>query len=265
NLNLNIDLESEDKDAEVLALAAVLALERFRQPVGYTPLFFASIGWYSRVSSVREQAARVLDKLVDDPTGILHGLVRLETDYTVKFEALEAAGRSGAPAAAKAAVAAEAVRQGLVNVAASAVETSTLGRLRQRGLELLIEYGPADVGVTEYLEEIISGRLDINEQLTAVAALEADGRSEAVAVLVRFLKKQNERQLSGLSPADYRVVKSVIITLGEIGDPAAFEELTMVKISNWPAALVRDAQEALDKLKQATPAGGAGATVSVSS
>lgn len=249
NLNLNIDLESEDKDAEVLALAAVLALERFRQPVGYTPLFFASIGWYSRVSSVREQAARVLDKLVDDPTGILHGLVRLETDYTVKFEALEAAGRSGAPAAAKAAVAAEAVRQGLVNVAASAVETSTLGRLRQRGLELLIEYGPADVGVTEYLEEIISGRLDINEQLTAVAALEADGRSEAVAVLVRFLKKQNERQLSGLSPADYRVVKSVIITLGEIGDPAAFEELTMVKISNWPAALVRDAQEALHKLK----------------
>ncbi len=248
NLNLNIDLEQEDKDAEVLALAAVLALERFRQPVGFTPLFFASIGWYSRLSTVREQAARVLDTLVDDPTGILEGLVRLESEYTVKLEALEAAGRSAAPAAGKAVVAAEAVKQGLVNEPMNPVETSVLGRLRQRGLEMLIEYGPADPGVIQYLDEIISRQFDINEQLTAVAALEANGGTQATSVLINFLRKQNERQLSGLSPADYRLVRSVIITLGDIGDTAAFEELSMAKISNWPSALVREAEQALAKL-----------------
>ena len=43
NINLNIGIEADDTDSEILALAAVLALERFRQPVGFTPLFFASI------------------------------------------------------------------------------------------------------------------------------------------------------------------------------------------------------------------------------
>ena len=249
NLNLNIGAETEDKDAEVLALAAVLAIERFRQPVGFNPLFFASIGWYSKLSTVREQAARVLDTLVEDPTPILKDLVRLETDYAVKLEALEAEGRSKAPAEGKAAVAAEAIRQGLVNEPVNQAARSVLGRLRQRGLELLIVNGPAEVGVVKYLEEIIFRQFDINEQLTAVLALEFDGRSEAVAALVKFLKTQNERQQSGLTPADYRVIKSVIITLGNIGNQAAFEELTAVKISNWPSSVVHDAEEAIGKLK----------------
>lgn len=249
NLNLNIGAEAADKDSEVLALAAVLALERFRQPVGFNPLFFASIGWYSKVSSVREQAARALDTLVEDPTPILLDLVRLETDFAVKLEALEAEGRSKAPDSGKAAVAAEAIRQGLINEPASQSAKSTLARLRYRGLELLIEHGPAETGVEEYLEEIIFSQFDINEQLTAVLALETDGRAGAVNSLVRFLAAQNNRQISGLTPADYRVIKSVIKTLGNIGNQAAFEELTAVKISNWPSSVVRDADEAIGKLR----------------
>jgi hypothetical protein len=249
NLNLNIGAESTDKDSEVLALAAVLAIERFRQPVGFNSLFFASIGWYSKLSTVREQAARALDTLVEDPTPILNDLVRLETDHAVKLEALEAEGRSKAPAEGKAAVAAEAIRQGLVNEPANQAAKSILARLRQRGLELLITHGPAETGVEKYLEEIIYRQFDINEQLTAVLALETDGRTEAVAVLVRFLMIQNNRQISGLTPADYRVIRSVIKTLGNIGDQTAFEELTAVKISNWPSSVVRDANEAIGKLK----------------
>jgi HEAT repeat protein len=251
NLNLNIDLEAEDKDSEVLALSAVLALERFRQPVGYTPLFFASIGWYSKLSMVREQAARALDSLLEDPTDMLRSLVRLESEYSVKLEALRAAQRSQAPPGGKAEIAAEAIKQGLKNEPRNAVEKSNLGQLRQLGLDMLIEYGPADSDskVVPYLEEILFRRFDINEQLTAVGALEADGRSEAVAALVRYLKTQNERQLAGLLPADYRLVRSVIHTLGELGDPMAYEELVAVQISNWPSSVVRDAKTALGNLQ----------------
>ncbi len=249
NLNLNIDLEAQDKDSEVLALSAVLALERFRQPVGFTPLFFASIGWYSKISTVRQQAERVLDTLVNDPTEMLKGLVRLESEYAVKLEALEVANRSQAPDPGKAAVAAEAIRQGLINEPANPSEQSTLGRLRQLGLEMLIAYGPAGTEVVPYLEEILFRQFDINEQLTAVDALEADGSREAVGALIRFLRTQNERQLAGLIPADYRLVRSVINTLGEIGDPAAFEELMAVQISNWPSSVERDAEAAVEKLQ----------------
>ena len=248
NLNLNIGLEGQDKDSEVLALAAVLALERFRQPVGFTPLFFASIGWYSKLSSVRVQATRVLDSLVDDPTEILRDLLTLEGVLQVKLEALEAEARSNAPASGKASIAAEAIRQGLINEPTVATDRSTLSLMRQRGMAVLIEYGPAEPWVIEYLEEILDRNFDINEQLTAVEALKSDGGDEAVLALVRFLKKQNDRQLAGLSPADYRIVRSTIQTLGDIGNSMAFEELATVKISNWPGSIVRDADAALKKL-----------------
>lgn len=249
NLNLNIGVESEDTDSEVLALSAVLALERFKQPVGYTPLFFASIGWYSKLSSVREQAARVLDNLVDDPTPMLIDLVRIEDDNAVKLEALEAEVRSDAPAQGKARVAVEAIRQGLIQKPVNQAEISALRRLRQRGLEVLKEHGPGNVEAVGYLQEILLGRFDVNEQLTAVTVLESDGRGEAVAALVQFLKAQNERQRSGAGPSDYRLTRSVIRTLGAIGDEAAFEELMAVKISGWPSSIVRDADEALERLR----------------
>ncbi len=248
NINLNIGIEADDTDSEILALAAVLALERFRQPVGFTPLFFASIGWYSKLSTVKAQATRVLDTLVDDPTDILTDLLRIEGVLSVKLEALEAEARSKAPSAGKASIAAEAIRQGLVNSPSVATDRSTLGMLRQRGMEILIEHGPADPWVIEYLEEIINGNFDVNEQLTAVEALKSDGGDNAVVSLVGFLKKQNDRQLAGLTPADYRIIRSTIQTLGEIGNELAFEELAAVKISNWPGAIVREADAALKNL-----------------
>ncbi len=249
NLNLNIGVEADDTDSEVLALAAVLALERFKQPVGYTPLFFASIGWYSKLSAVREQASRVLDNLIDDPTSMLNDLVRLENDNAVKLEALEAEVRSSAPKEGKAAVALEAIRQGLIHEPVNQAEKSALGRLRRRGLEVLKEYGPGDIEAIGYLEEILIRQFDVNEQLIAVTVLEADGRKEAVFALIRFLTAQNERQLSGIGPTDYRLVRSVIKTLGAIGDQAAFEELMAVKISGWPSSIVRDANEALERIQ----------------
>ena len=116
-------------------------------------------------------------------------------------------------------------------------------------MEVLIEHGPSEPWVIEYLVEIINRNFDINEQLTSIAALKADGGREAVTALVVFLRKQNERQLSGLTPADYRLIRSTINTLGDIGDPVAFEELTTVKVSNWPNSIVREAEAALKKLK----------------
>ncbi|MBT3275138.1 MAG: hypothetical protein HN368_18430, partial [Spirochaetales bacterium] len=157
--------------------------------------------------------------------------------------------RSRAPETRKADVAAEALRQGLINESFSASDRSVLGRLRQRSMEMIIEYGPAETESVEYLEEIMYRNFDINEQLTAIAVLESDGGAEAVQTLIRFLKVQNERQLSGLTPADHRLIRSTIQSLGAIGDSAGFEELTAVRISNWPSAIVREASDALEKLK----------------
>lgn len=249
NLNLNIETGREDKEAEVLALAAVLALERFSQPVGYTPLFFASIGWYSKLSSVREQASRVLDTLVADPTETLKDLVRLETQFDIKIEALMAEYRSNAPPEGKTAVAVEALQQGLVNQAGNATERSLLSRMRQNAMGIIREHGPGDDDSLDILEKLLYGRFDVTEKLTALETIGTYTGDNAALVLVKYLKLQNDRQMSGLAPEDYRVIKTTIRTLGILANPIAFEELSVVKISNWPPAVVRDADEAIKRIQ----------------
>ena len=232
NLNLNAGAEAQDKDSEVLALAAILALERFHHPVGYNPLFFASIGWYSKLSTVREQAARVLDALVEDPTDILLELVRLESQFGVKIEALIAEYRSGAEPGRKVQVAVEALNQGLVGQPKNATETSILSRLRLTAMAIIKEHGPADDGSIKHLEKLLYGRYEITEQLTALEVLGFYTSDAAVRTVIAFLKRQNDRQMSGISPEDYRIIRATIRTLGSIGNAGAFEELSAVKISN---------------------------------
>lgn len=254
NLNLNYDRSADtgaaDADAEILAYGCVLALERFKKPIGYTPLFFASIGWYSPASRVRQTAREVMPTVIDDPTDILKDLVKLEGEYSVKLQALQAERESSAPAERKVEVAVEALRQGLFREPTTVTEASALNQLRLDSMAMLITYGAKSEEAVGLLEELIYRNLDVNEKLTAIAALTAEGSDEAVMVLVDFLKLQNERQSSGVTPDDYRIIRATIQALGEMGSPLAVEELTVVRISNWTGSIVREANAALEKITE---------------
>ncbi len=248
NLNLNLDSGVRGTRAEVLAWSCVLALERLRQPVGFTPLFFASIGWYSPASGVRPKATEVMQDLMPDPTSVLEDIVRIESEPSIKLEALLAEDRSDASPEGKASVAAEALRQSLIHEPSTVVETTTYGRLRLKAMEMLIEHAIPSEQTVDYLGEVLSSGFDVNERITAILAIGSQRTEYATATLVRFLRRQNERQLAGITPADYRIIRSTIQVLGRIGDEAAVEELLAVGISNWPNSIVREAQEALDRI-----------------
>ena len=248
NLNLNYDTPRQDKDSEVLAYAAVLALERFKQPVGYNPLFFASIGWYGDVSDVKQQAARSMQLILEDPTDVLKDLIRLETEVAVKLAALRAEDVSQASPQRKSEAAAEGLRQGVITEPKNIRDSSTLAVIRVLSMDMLIRNGATASEPIPFLEELLYKQYDINEKLTALSVIETNRTDEAIAALIRFLKVQNERQSSGLVSDDFRVIKSTIKTLGEIGSQLAFEELTMVKVSNWTPAIVREAETALEKI-----------------
>ena len=250
NINLNYETTEQDKDAEVVAYACVLALKRLKEPVGYSPLFFASIGWYSSQSEVKEAAEEAMNEILPDPTDILVDLVKLEADYAVKYEALLAEGRSLAPPERISAVATEALNQGLIHEPKNTAETSMMSRLRLKAMEFLINVQSTNTEPIKLLDEMLYLNLDINEKLTVITALGANGSDDAVETLVRFLNHLNVRQSEGVVAADYRVVRAVIKTLGESGNSSATEELTAVKISGWTPAIAREADAALENLKQ---------------
>ncbi len=249
NLNLNYDTGRGDRASETLAYACVLALERLKDPAGFQPLFFASIGWYSPASGVRDKAGEVMRTLLEDPSDVLGDIVRSESNFQVKLEALEAEEQSTAPAQAKVEVAAEALRQGMIHEPRNVSEANALSRLRLTAMEMLIEYRAGGERSVRQLRELIYGNHDVNERITAILVLGNVGTGEAVDVLVDFLGRQNQRQLSGVTPEDYRIIRTTIRVLGQVGDERAFEELTAVGISDWPSSIEREAKEALEAIE----------------
>ena len=249
NINLNYETTEQDIDAEVVAYACVLALKRLKEPVGYSPLFFASIGWYSSQSEVKEAAEEAMNEILPDPTDILIDLVKLEADYAVKFEALLAEGRSFTPPERISVVATEALNQGLIHEPKNVAETSMMSRLRLKAMEFLINAQSTNAEPVKLLDEMLYLNLDINEKLTVITALGANGSEDAATALVKFLNHLNVRQSEGIVAEDYRVVRAVIKTLGESGNSSATEELTAVKISGWTPAIEREAAAALENLK----------------
>ena len=245
NLNLNLDTGIGKRDAEIVAFGAVLALERLREPVGYAPLFFASIGWYSPASGVKEKAEEVMFSLIEDPTEVLLDIVKLESDTEVKLKALLAESRSGAPASGVTRVAEESLRQSLLRRPISINEETVLSQMRLLSMELLVSHGGSSGSLDNLIEVATGASFNINERITAINAIAAEASENAVSALILFLRKQNERQQSGITPADYRIIRATIQMLGQLGDGAAVEELLAVGISDWPQAIERDAARAI--------------------
>ena len=233
---------------ERLARETVVALGRLRQVVGFEPAFFASIGWYSRDSDVAEQAQLAMNLMVSDPSPLFEDMIRSNADFDVKLAALVAQDNSLAPDAGKVTAAVAALEQGLNHHPSNSTEEVTLSRLRNRAAEMILNYGEGDEAAIADLKRAIYIDYDINERLAEITALRVIGTDEAITVLTEYLRYQNQRQLEGIGPRDYRTIYATLRALGESGSQIGREDITMVEFSGWTPAVEQAAAEALQML-----------------
>ncbi len=233
---------------ERLARETVVALGRLRQVVGFEQAFFASIGWYSRDSGVAKQAQLAMNKMVSDPSPLFEDMIRSNADFDVKLAALEAQDNSPAPDAGKVTAAVAALEQGLIHQPSNSTEEVTLSRLRNRAAEMIINYGEGDELAIADLKRAIYIDYDINERLAEITALRVIGTDAAITVLTEYLRYQNQRQLEGIGPRDYRTIRATLRALGESGSQIGGEAITMVEFSGWTPAVEQAAAEALQML-----------------
>ena len=247
--NLNFFPTGNSREEEIIAYACVLALERMRDISGFRPVFFASLGWYSPQSKVRDVAKRALQTMVDDPTDELKAIIISDSSFSEKQAALEAAVLSKAENRKKTGIAIIALDQALVNVGRTVKENIQLSQIRVTAMSSLINLESHDAAAVPLMEQVVYSAQDLNEVITAINALGTNATDEAVMALSKYLRYNNERMTANINPEDYRPVRATIFALGESGNPLAEEELLMVEHSNWANAIMRDAEEALDKLR----------------
>lgn len=254
NLNFNLgDIQNQRKD-EIVAYSLIIALERLKQPSSYSPLFFASTGWYSSLSGVRSKAVESMLSILDDPTEQLMQVLMDTKAYDIKLAALDAGFKSKASDANKAALAISAIKEGLLASPMNPTEKIQLKSLRVLALNILESVSEKPEEAILYMNRMLilyrTDRLfDIDEMVNLFQAFGTFSSDTSVKAQTEFLAYLTDRKESGRI-IDLRISKSSIIAIGNTGNPLGFEQLTNVQYSDsWENSVKREAKNALSKIK----------------
>src|SRR6056297_1385851 len=257
NINFNYDDIQNQRKNEIIAYALVTALGRLGEAVGYEPVFFASQGWYSGRRQVKQQAEKVLQQIVDDPSDQLLQILRTNDDFELKLAALEAAERSDAPESSKTELAAAAIDEGLNYSPKNKSESRILKTIRLNALEMLKKYPqPENERLLENLSSMLqmyrTNRLfDEDEMLPLLEAMGTFNGADVARPLAELMGYYNQRR-EVAPPDSYRIVRALIQAIGNVGHLAGIEELTIVTISDyWENSIQREAQAAISKIQAA--------------
>ncbi len=255
NINYAGSEVSKQRENEIIAYSLVKAFERLKHEAGLEHVFFASEGWYSGKSGVKEAAKRALQAMTDDPTDMLIGVIEKNDDFKWKLAALEAERRSNAAPERKAQVAAAALEEGVRLSFENLVQKRQLKQLRLTALRMLADLPkPEGSNLVPNMEKMLldyqrERAYDEDEVLQLLQTMGTFDSEEMAEIVSNFLAYLNERREFG-PVSSLRIAKQTIQTLGNIGSVKGIEELTVVKISQyWEGSVQREAETALEMIQ----------------
>jgi hypothetical protein len=183
------------------AAGAINALEALREPDGYRPVFFASIGWYD--PAIRRIAYDALPNIVDDPADIIIGIINNPSSIPeIKDTALQEMLRTLAPDASKAKVAAAALATGWTYSTNDSHNQRVLREMRMSAIDTIRLLGVGDNSVYANLEKSYNNNFvsampyydEIRKTLETLSVIKTD---EAVELLLKFLRELHARRRDG--------------------------------------------------------------------
>jgi HEAT repeat protein len=249
DLNLKPD-QANPRPKEILAYGLVQALELMHAPAGFDPVFFASLGWYSGLSQVKETARAALKTMIADPVPQLKLIILKDPDYSHKLMALDAASGSAAPADSKNDIARISLDQGLNAHENDPQLKAKLADIRMRSIKMLVDNkdnAPASVAL--YRKILDNRESGFDELLISYAALGKNASKDAVAVLVQRMDEFNGRQKSGKNtPDDRKLIMQILASIKETKSPEARPVLVEAQFSNHDGTVARTAREIAESL-----------------
>jgi HEAT repeat protein len=252
NINMKLYPTANTRELEGLAYALISMFENLRDKSSYDVVFYASVGWYTPKSGIKEKAKKLLPLITDDPTETLFEILTKDADFNNKYIALQSERESSAPDTKKSEFATEALNQGLMHVPNNNIQTSQLAQIRLLACKMLQSSSVKDPKAISYLEKMMFNRYDINEKLTTIETLGTYKSEEAAIALTKFLRQNNEWQEQGNTRLiDTRSVLATISALSESGSKAGVEELIIVgTLKNYKAEILKAAEAAIQKLNK---------------
>ena len=249
--SLNTSPTADRLNGERIAFGAIIALEKYQDPSGYLPVFFASTGWYS--DRIRSQAVKSLPFISQDPTPYMMEIVKGSGyNYPTKYGALRTIEASKASNKDKVGVAVAALGEGWRSATSDVALRNTLTDMRKMAISMINRYKTDDEAIYPLLERCYTQGVDTQEKLSAIAALASQGSDESMRRLAKFLADLNDKRRSNnIRPEDEQMVRAIIPALGQTGRSNVLEgraALTAVGASNWTPAVKALADAEIRKL-----------------
>ena len=200
NTSVTSDAESRRRIQRGV-VGCISALETLHDPRGYSPVFFASIGWYDQ--AIRTIADDALPNIMEDPGEIISGIIRNPNNPpNVKYAAWQEMLRTRASDDSKAMVAATALATGWNYTTGDQSNQRILREMRMSAIDTIRQYGVADDSVyadlkKSYNNNYISTAPNYDEIRKVFSTLSALKTDDAVELLLGFLNELNERRRFG--------------------------------------------------------------------
>jgi hypothetical protein len=252
--DLNATSTPDRLTGERIAFGAIIALEKYQDPAGYLPVYFASTGWYS--DRIKNQAQKSLALISADPTEPMTEVIRGSGyNYEAKLQALQTTESSGAPDASKGGVAVAALAEGWRASSSDVRQRTLLNQMRKLAMDMIKRYGTDDEAVYSLLERSYRQFADRNdgdrdESLNAITTLAALGTDESARRLSAFLMAITQKRQSGtITRKDEDLVREIIPALGRTGRSIGRPALNSVTALDWTPAVKALATEALRNIQ----------------
>jgi len=249
--SLNASPTADRLNGERIAFGAIIALEKYQDPSGYLPVFFASTGWYS--DRIKSQAAKSLPFISQNPTPYMLEVVKgAGYDYPTKYGALKTIEASKVNNKDKVSIAVAALNEGWRSSTSDTSLRNVLADMRKTSISMINRYKTDDESIYPLLERCYTQGIDVQEKLGAITALASQGTDESMRRLAKFLADLNDKRRSNnIRPEDEQMVRAIIPALGQTGRSDVMEgraALTAVSASNWTPAVIALADAEIRKL-----------------
>jgi len=246
--SVNASPTTDRLNGERIAFGAIISLEKYGDPSGYLPVFFASTGWYS--NRIKDQAKKSLPLIASDPTPFMLEVVKGPGyNYPTKYEALQNIEKSDVSNANKVNVAVAALAEGWRGSSNDVQLRTTLANMRKLAIRMINRYKTSDESIYPLLERCYTQGFDTEEKLSAIAALASQGTEESAKRLSKYLMDLNSKRQSGnIRQEDEQMVRAIIPALGQAGRPSGKTALNAVIALDWTPAVKTLAENAIKQI-----------------
>ena len=244
------DSDQRSRGNEVQAAYAVQALGALKAPEAFRAVSAASLGWYSPASGVRALAKKTLLLLVPDAAKATLDLLTNDGDLALKeglFQAIVDQGDT-----AYVAQAASAILGPLVNYhGQDPTDQDRTARLTLATLVAAQKAASPPASLVAPLKVLLAQSPSYQAKAHAVRLLGKIDDPSALSLLSSTLSGLNSRQKVGTNkPDDLALVRELIGALARTGKAGARGALDEAHYSDYPAAVVKEADTALGQLPQ---------------